>query len=89
VEITGPHQRGGGYIQIPHKPKPVNRFFNPELFLLIYLTLFPYGIKGLEDCWRLVAVSLKHHVKHLFSLKDERFQEHYSFLFTVFNILQC
>ena len=28
-------------------------------------------------------------MKHLFSLKDRRSQEHYSFLFTVFNILQC
>ena len=35
-----------------------------------------------------VAISLKHHVKHLFSLKDKNFQENYSFLSMVFNILQ-
>ena len=81
-------KRGGGYIQIPHEAKPVNEFFNPELFPLIYPTLFPYGIGGLEDRQRLVKVSLKRHVKHLFNLKDKRFQEHYSFLFTAFNILQ-
>ena len=81
-------KRGGGYIQIPHDPKPVNEFFNIELFPMIYPTLFPYGIGGFEDRRRTVAISLKRHVKHLFSLKDKRFQEHYSFLFTVFNILQ-
>jgi hypothetical protein len=32
-------KRGGGYIQIPHEPKPVNEFFNPELFPLIYPTV--------------------------------------------------
>ena len=79
---------GGGYIQVPHDPKPVNEFFNVELFPMIYPTLFPYGIGGFEDRRRSVAVSLKRHVKHLFNLKDKRFQEHYSFLFTVFNILQ-
>ncbi|KAJ3927252.1 MAG: hypothetical protein NXY57DRAFT_904262, partial [Lentinula lateritia] len=31
---------------------------------------------------------MKRHVKQLLSLKDWRFQEHYSFPFTVFNILQ-
>lgn len=40
---------GGGYIQISHNSKPVNEFFNVELFLMIYPTLFPYGIGGFED----------------------------------------
>ncbi|KAJ6522571.1 hypothetical protein B0H19DRAFT_969718, partial [Mycena capillaripes] len=31
---------------------------------------------------------MKTHIKHLFNLADRRFQEHYSFLFTAFNILQ-
>lgn len=81
-------KRGGGYIQVPHDPTPVNEFFNPELFPMIYPTLFPYGIGGLEDRTRKITVSMKRHVRHLFNLSDRRFQEHYSFLFTVFNILQ-
>ncbi len=28
-------KKGGGYIQIPHDPSPVNKFFNPELFPMI------------------------------------------------------
>ena len=81
-------KKGGGYIEIPHDPTPVNEFFNPELFPMIYPTLFPYGIGGFENVQRSVRVSMKRHVKHLFNLSDRRFQEHYSFLFTVFNILQ-
>jgi len=36
-------KQGGGYIQIPHDPTPVNEFCNPSLFPMIYPTLFPYG----------------------------------------------
>ncbi|KAJ4477605.1 hypothetical protein C8R41DRAFT_772992, partial [Lentinula lateritia] len=32
---------------------------------------------------------MKRHVKYLLSLNDRRFQEHPSFIFTAFNILQC
>ena len=81
-------EKGGSYVQIPHDSKPVNEFFNPELFPMIYPTLYPYSIGGFEDSRRQVWVSLKRHVKHLFNLNDKRFQEHHSFMFTVFNILQ-
>ncbi|KAJ8582756.1 hypothetical protein M405DRAFT_919955, partial [Rhizopogon salebrosus TDB-379] len=57
--------KGGGYIQIPHDPEPVNEFFNPELFPLIYPTLFPYGFGGFEDRFRSESLSMKRHVKHL------------------------
>jgi hypothetical protein len=81
-------KKGGGYIEINHDPVPINEFFNPEMFPMIYPTLFPYGIGGFENCNRSARVSLKRHTKHMFSLADRRFQEHYSFLFTIFNILQ-
>ena len=81
-------EKGGGYIEVPHDSKPVNEFFNPALFPMIYPTLYPHGLGGFEDSHWEVCVSLKRHVKHLFNLQDKRFQEHYSFMFTVFNILQ-
>ena len=81
-------KQGGGYIQIPHEPTPVNEFCNPSLFPMIYPTLFPYGIGGFEDKTQKNPISMKRHVKHLCSLSDRRFQEHYSFMFTAFNILQ-
>src|SRR6266511_1643994 len=63
--------------------------FRMILFPMIYPTLFQYGKGGFEDHSRQVHISMKHHVKHLCGLSDRRFQEHYSFLFTAFNILQC
>jgi hypothetical protein len=84
------HMRTKGlpYVQSRHGPKPLNEFFNVELFPMLYPVLFPYGCGGFEDGERSKPISLKEHVKYLFSLKDRHFQTHGSFLFTVFNILQ-
>ncbi|KAG1851161.1 hypothetical protein F4604DRAFT_1592551 [Suillus subluteus] len=82
-------EKSGGFIQVPHGSSPMNEYINPELLLKIYPTLFPYGLGGFEHPRRTHALSFKHQVKHLFNLADRCFQEHYSFLFVVFNILQC
>lgn len=80
--------KGRSFVQIGRGARPVNEFFNVDLFPMMYPTLFPYGCGGFEDRKRGVPISLKEHVKSLFSWQDKRFQTHYSFLFTVFNILQ-
>ncbi|KAJ3559445.1 hypothetical protein NM688_g341 [Phlebia brevispora] len=77
-----------GYLEIPHESMPANEFFDPSLFPRMYPTLYLYGIGGFEDSLRACSVSFKRHAKHLFNLADRRFQEHTSFLFVVFNILQ-
>jgi hypothetical protein len=79
---------GSNYIEVPHGPKAVNEFHNPHLFPMLYPTLFPYGVGGMLDDHRHSRLGLKRHVKHLFSSADKRFQEHYSFLFTGFNMIQ-
>ncbi|KAF4617233.1 hypothetical protein D9613_005788 [Agrocybe pediades] len=79
---------GKRHLQISHDPNPITEFFSPNLLPSIYPSLFPLGIGGCEDNNRSEAISLKKHVKHLFSLNDRRFQEHYSFMFTVFSVLQ-
>ncbi|KAI9059340.1 hypothetical protein FKP32DRAFT_1534638, partial [Trametes sanguinea] len=56
--------KGGGYVEIPHASKPVNEFCNPELFPMIYPTLYPYGIGGFEDRECLRPLSLKRHIRH-------------------------
>jgi hypothetical protein len=81
-------KKGGAYVQIPHDPQPVNKFANPKVFPSMYPTLFPYGIGGFEDKQRQAKVSFKRQVKFFFNLADRHFQEHYSFLFTTFNIIQ-
>lgn len=55
---------------------------------MIYPTLFLYGFGGFEDHLHSEPLLIKKHVKYLFNLADHHFQEHYSFLFTAFNILQ-
>ncbi|KAJ7120682.1 hypothetical protein C8R43DRAFT_866361, partial [Mycena crocata] len=55
---------GSNYIEIPHDRDPANEFHNPDLFPMMYPTLFPYGIGGLEDSCRPSPLSFKRHVKH-------------------------
>ena len=79
---------GGGYYELPHEKQAESEMYNVDLFPKVYPTLFPYGIGGIEDNARSVPISMKNHAKHLFSMTNRHFQHHYSFLFTVFNILQ-
>ncbi|KAH9847114.1 hypothetical protein C2E23DRAFT_742521, partial [Lenzites betulinus] len=58
-------QKGGGYLEVPHDPRPVNEFCNPQLFPMLYPCLFPYGLGGCENPLRRRPLSLKRHVKHL------------------------
>ncbi|KAJ7643140.1 hypothetical protein DFH06DRAFT_920307, partial [Mycena polygramma] len=55
---------GSNYVELPHDPNPVNEFNNPNLFPMMYPTLFPYGLGGLEDSHRRTKLSFKRHVKH-------------------------
>ncbi|CAF1447824.1 unnamed protein product, partial [Rotaria sp. Silwood1] len=54
----------------------------------IFPTLFPYGCGGLEDGSRPIQINFREHLRYLLSYADRRFEEHYSFIFVVFNILQ-
>ena len=81
-------KQGGSFVEIPHDPNPANEFFNPSMFPMLYPTLFPYGTGGFEDRRRAIPIGLENHVKHMLALADKRFQQHYSFMFVVFNVLQ-
>lgn len=41
-------KKGGGYIEIGHDSHPVNEFNNMLLFLMIYPTLYPFGLGSLK-----------------------------------------
>ncbi|KAJ7672932.1 hypothetical protein B0H17DRAFT_889250, partial [Mycena rosella] len=56
---------GNNYVEIPHDKNPANEFNNPDLFPMIYPTLYPYGIGGFEDSKRRTKLGFKRHVKHL------------------------
>ncbi|CAF1390827.1 unnamed protein product [Rotaria sp. Silwood1] len=73
---------------IPRGNKPANEYSNPNLLLEIFPTLFPYECGGLEDGSRPIQINFREHLRYLLSYADRRFEEHYSFIFVVFNILQ-
>lgn len=79
---------GKGHVAVPHDLNPVNEFRNPELFPMMYPTLFPYGRGGFDSTDRPVNVSTEAHIRHLLHLTDSRFQEHFSFIFVAFNMMQ-
>ncbi|CAF1023771.1 unnamed protein product, partial [Rotaria magnacalcarata] len=73
---------------IPRGNRPVNEYSNPNLLLGIFSTLFPYGCGSIEDGSRPVKIDFCEHLRYLLSFGDRHFEEHYSFIFVVFNILQ-
>ncbi|CAF4757645.1 unnamed protein product [Rotaria socialis] len=73
---------------IPRGNKPANEYSNPNLLLGVFPTLFPYGCGALADSSRPVQINFREHVRYLPSYGDRRFEEHYSFIFVLFNILQ-
>ena len=73
---------------IPRGSKPASEYSNPNLLLGIFPTLFPYGCGALEDPSRPIKLDFREHLRYLLSIADRRFEEHHSFIFVVFNILQ-
>ncbi|KAJ7652355.1 hypothetical protein DFH06DRAFT_919838, partial [Mycena polygramma] len=55
---------GSNYLELPHDPNPANEFNNPHLFPMMYPTLFPYGLGGMEDKHRPTRLSFKRQIKH-------------------------
>ncbi|CAF4728711.1 unnamed protein product, partial [Rotaria sp. Silwood2] len=74
---------------IPRGNKPASEYSNPNQSLRIFSTLFPYGCGGLEDGSRSIQINFREHLRYLLSYADRRFEQHYSFICVVFNILQC
>jgi len=73
---------------IPRGSAPGNEYNNPTLLLGLYPTLFPYGAGGFEDTSRPTKISFKKQIQYLLTYSDRRFEEHHSFIFIVFNMLQ-
>ncbi|CAF1507417.1 unnamed protein product, partial [Adineta ricciae] len=50
---------------IPRGNKPTNEYYNPNLLMGIFPTLFPYGCGALEDNSRSVKINLREHIRYL------------------------
>jgi len=73
---------------IPRSNAPANDYFNSELLLGLFPTLFPYGCGAPHDKSRPITVSLTKHIRYLLSYEDQRFEKHHSFMFVLFNMMQ-
>lgn len=73
---------------IPHTGQPVNEYYNPNLLMSLYPTLFPFGFGGIEDPTKPISASFENHIQYLLTYADRRFERNHSFMFIAFNILQ-
>lgn len=80
-------KQGGKAIPIGHDKAPVSEYNDLELLPLLFPTLFCYGTGGSQSARRR-KISLERLGEHFINLHDRRFQEHYSFMFILFNIIQ-
>lgn len=76
------------YYMIPRSEQPVLQFGNDQLLTGLFPTLFPYGIGSPEYMNRIKKTCYKRHIQYLLNYQDKRFEEHASFIFVVFNMLQ-
>ncbi|GJJ10157.1 hypothetical protein Clacol_004383 [Clathrus columnatus] len=74
--------------------EPLKTSYNPDVYAMLWPTLFPYGVGLFEDeiCSRKSAgmrpLDLKWHVNHVLNLADTWFQRHIMFSFVMMNIIQ-
>ena len=78
---------GGGYLAVQHGSQPVSEYDDKNLFPLLYPMLFPYGTGGFSKCQKM-KLSFEALGQHYLGLFDKHFQEHYSFMFVFFNMIQ-
>ncbi|KAK7450189.1 hypothetical protein VKT23_013072 [Stygiomarasmius scandens] len=54
-------RKNSAYVEVPHGSFPANEFNNTTLYPMIYPTLFPYGIGGIDDPRKSTKLSKKRH----------------------------
>ena len=74
---------------IHRSPSAVSEYNNPNLFPGMYPTLYPFGISGFEIKTRLSPVSFQSQADYCISLVDLSFRYHHSFLFVIWDIIEC
>lgn len=55
----------------------------------MFPTLFPFGTGGFEDPKQITPISFTPHANMLFDVPGHAFCYHHSYIFLVFNIIQC
>ncbi|KAJ6614909.1 hypothetical protein B0H10DRAFT_1666797, partial [Mycena sp. CBHHK59/15] len=84
---------GGDFVKSPTSTETLSTRHNPDVYGMLWSTLFPYGVGMFDDPVRLrkdlglKPIMLKSHVRHYLQLDDRRFQTHISFPFAMHNIM--
>lgn len=82
------NQKDAPDLVIPHKESKLPEYKNPRLLPGMFPKLFPKGIGGMEIETHKPLIAFQIQVKYLLELKDPLYQEHETFLFVCFDILQ-
>ncbi|KAJ7256297.1 hypothetical protein C8J57DRAFT_1062574, partial [Mycena rebaudengoi] len=85
---------GGAFVKTSTSTETLSTRNKPEVYGILWPTLFPYGVGIFEDPIRLQKVdghsfkpiALKKHVSRYLKLADRRFQIHMTFIFAMHNI---
>ncbi|KAJ7144860.1 hypothetical protein C8R43DRAFT_992643 [Mycena crocata] len=83
---------GGSFLKTSTTAETLSTRQNPNVYSLLWPTLFPYGVGMFDDPVRLrkdlgfKPIMLKSHVQHLLQIEDRRFQIHLTFPFAMHNI---
>lgn len=85
---------GGAFVKTSTSVETIATRNNPQVYGMLWPTLFPYGVGMFEDPVRLAKVDghdfkpipLKTHVSRYLQLADRRFQTHLTFIFAMHNI---
>ena len=76
------------HIVIPRSTALLQEYANPNLFPMMFPTLFPLGIGGFDDPTRRTPISFRNQLEHFLDLNDPIFRRHQSFMFVALNIHQ-
>jgi hypothetical protein len=88
-------KNGGAFVKSSTTPETLPTRNNPDVYSMLWPTLFPYGVGMFEDPVRLQKganfafkfINLKTYVKGYLRLAVRRFQTHLSFQFAMHNIM--
>ncbi|KAJ7029660.1 hypothetical protein C8F04DRAFT_1264744 [Mycena alexandri] len=83
---------GAGFAKTSTTSDTLSTRHNPNVYGMLWPTLFPFGVGMFEDPIRMQKQSgfklivLKSHVQHYLKIADQRFQTHLTFPFAMHNI---
>jgi hypothetical protein len=92
IEALRQLKAGAAFTKTSTKADTLSTHNNPNVYGMLWPTLFPYGVGMFDDPVRyrkdagFKQIALKSHVQHYLQMSDRRFQTHLTFPFAMHNI---